>query len=112
MRPKTRYAESDGLYVAYQVLGSGPPDLIIIPGFISHLEHAWEEPGVVRFLERLASFSRVILFDQRGTGLSDRGPGAPTLEERMQDVLAVMEAAKSKRAALFGVSEGGPGRSR
>jgi class 3 adenylate cyclase/pimeloyl-ACP methyl ester carboxylesterase len=108
MMPKTKYAHADGLYIAYQVFGNGPHDLILVPGFISHLELVWEEPGVARFLERLASFSRVIMFDKRGTGLSDRGGSPPTLEERMDDVLAVMEAARSERAALFGVSEGGP----
>jgi pimeloyl-ACP methyl ester carboxylesterase len=108
MTPKTKYANAGGLYIAYQVFGSGPHDLILVPGFISHLELGWEEPGMVRFLERLASFSRVIMFDKRGTGLSDRGGRPPTLEERMDDVLAVMDAERSKRAALFGVSEGGP----
>lgn len=108
MKPKIKYANSAGTYIAYQVIGSGPTDLIIVPGFISHLEHMWEEPGLVRFLERLASFSRVIVFDKRGTGLSDRSSKPPTLEERMQDVLAVLEAERSKQAAIFGVSEGGP----
>lgn len=108
MKVKTKYANSEGLYIAYQVLGSGPHDMVLVPGFISHLEVMWDEPGVVRFLERLASFSRVIVFDKRGTGLSDRGAKAPTLEERMEDVLAVMEAERMKKAALFGVSEGGP----
>jgi len=108
MHPQTKYVNNDGVYIAYQVFGGGPLDLIFVPGFISHLELAWEEPGLVRFLERLASFSRVIMFDKRGTGLSDRGMRVPTLEERMDDVLAVMEAVRSKEAALLGVSEGGP----
>jgi pimeloyl-ACP methyl ester carboxylesterase len=73
MRPKTQYAESNGVFIAYQVFGHGPHNLIIVPGFISNVEVAWEEPSMVRFLERLASFSRVIMFDKRGTGLSDRG---------------------------------------
>lgn len=107
MRPKTRYANSNGVFVAYQVFGNGPQDLILVPGFVSNVEVAWEEPGVVRFLERLASFSRVIMFDKRGTGLSDRGGKAPTLEERMDDMLAVMKAEHCQRAALLGVSEGG-----
>jgi pimeloyl-ACP methyl ester carboxylesterase len=77
MRPITQYADSDGVFVAYQVFGSGPHNLIIVPGFISNLEVGWEEPGVARFLQRLASFSRVIMFDKRGTGLSDRGGMAP-----------------------------------
>jgi class 3 adenylate cyclase/pimeloyl-ACP methyl ester carboxylesterase len=108
LKGRTKYVDAGGVYIAYQVIGSGPHDLIIIPGFISHLEHMWEEPGIVRFFERLASFSRVIVFDKRGTGLSDRGSKAPTLEERMEDVKAVMGAVHSKRAALFGASEGGP----
>lgn len=107
MRPKTRYANSNGVFVAYQAFGSGPHDLILVPGFVSNVEVAWEEPGVVRFLERLASFSRVIMFDKRGTGLSDRGGTAPTLEERMDDMLAVMKAERCQRAALLGASEGG-----
>jgi len=85
-------------------------DLVYVPGFVSHVESAWDDPDFTRFLERLASFSRLILFDKRGTGLSDRVPVKllPTLEERMDDVRAVMDAVGSKRAALFGVSEGGP----
>lgn len=108
MRPKTKYAWSGELYIAYQVFGNGPVDLIFVPGFISQVEHMWDEPAQARFFGRLASFSRVILFDKRGTGLSDRHMKTPTLEERMDDVLAVMDAEKIKRAALFGVSEGGP----
>jgi pimeloyl-ACP methyl ester carboxylesterase len=110
VRPTTRYAKSGDYSIAYQVVGDGPRDLVYVPGFVSHLEHAWEDPDLARFLNRLASFSRLILFDKRGTGLSDRVPvqKLPTLEERMDDVRAVMDAANSKRAALFGVSEGGP----
>jgi pimeloyl-ACP methyl ester carboxylesterase len=107
--PRTRYARSDDINVAYQVFGDGPIDLVFVPGFVSHVEVVWEEPRVARFLECLAAFSRVLLFDKRGTGMSDRVPinELPTLEERMDDVRAVMDAARSERAALFGVSEGG-----
>jgi len=110
MRPTTRYAKSGEYSIAYQVVGDAPLDLVFVPGFISHLEHAWEDPDFARFLDRLASFSRLILFDKRGTGLSDRVPVhmLPTLEERMDDVRAVMDAVGSNRAALFGISEGGP----
>ncbi len=107
MQPETKYAQSGDVSIAYQVVGSGPLDLLIVPGFISHLEQAWEDPAYSRFLKRLASFSRLIQFDKRGTGLSDRIAGIPTLEERMDDVRAVMDATGSERAALFGVSEGG-----
>ena len=110
MRPTTRYAKSGEYSIAYQVVGDAPLDLVFVPGFISHLEHAWEDPDFARFLDRLASFSRLILFDKRGTGLSDRVPVhmLPTLEQRMDDVRAVMDAVGSNRAALFGISEGGP----
>ena len=109
MRPKTEYARSGDLHIAYQVVGQGPFDLVYVPGWVSHVELAWEEPTLARFLNRLASFSRLIVFDKRGTGLSDRVPHArlPSLEERMDDLRAVMDAAGSKRAAVFGSSEGG-----
>ena len=106
--PDTRYAKSGDVNIAYSVVGEGPFDLVLIPGFISHLELDWEEPRYAHFLERLASFSRLIMFDKRGTGLSDRPGGLPDLETRMDDVRAVMDAAVSERAALFGYSEGGP----
>ena len=106
--PKTQYAKSGDLHIAYQVMGTGPLDLVFVPGFVSHLEYQWEHPESARFLERLSSFSRLIRFDKRGTGLSDRVGGIPTLEQRMDDVRAVMDAVGSERAALFGVSEGGP----
>lgn len=108
--PQTRYAKSSGVHIAYQVVGDGPFDLVLIPGWVSHLELLWEEPTIARFFRRLASFSRLILFDKRGTGMSDPVPltQLPTLEQRMDDVRAVMDAAGSERAALFGVSEGGP----
>jgi class 3 adenylate cyclase len=108
MLPETKFAQSSDVSIAYQVVGNGPLDLLIVPGFISHLEQAWEDPAYSRFLQRLASFSRLIQFDKRGTGLSDRIVEIPTLEQRMDDVRAVMDAAGSKRAALFGISEGGP----
>ena len=106
--PETKFTQSGEVSIAYQVMGNGPLDLIVVPGFVSHLEQAWEDPSYSRFLLQLASFSRLILFDKRGTGLSDRISGIPTLEERMDDVRAVMDAVDSQRAALFGTSEGGP----
>lgn len=107
---ETRYAKSGDLSIAYQVVGEGPLDLVFVMGWVSHLDWFWEEPSFARFLRRLSSFSRLILFDKRGTGLSDRLPTdrMPTLEERMDDVRAVMDAVGSQRAALFGVSEGAP----
>jgi class 3 adenylate cyclase len=106
---QTRYARSGNYSIAYQILGEGPFDLLWVPGFVSNVELAWEEPLLKRYLDRLASFSRLISFDKRGTGLSDRLPieQLPTLEERLEDVIAVLEAAGSERAALFGHSEGG-----
>jgi len=106
--PETRYAKSGDVNIAYQVVGDGPLDLVLVPGFVSHLDNDWEEPRSAHFLQRLASFSRLIRFDKRGTGLSDRPSGLPDLETRMDDVRAVMDAVGSKRAALFGYSEGGP----
>ena len=107
--PETRYARtSDGVHVAYQVVGEGPFDLVAVLGYVSHVELAWEDPAMAHCLGRLASFSRLIVFDRRGLGLSDAIQGAPTLEDRMQDLRAVMDAAGSERAALFGLSEGGP----
>ena len=100
-------ARSGDLSIAYQVIGQGPFDLVAAPGFISHLEWNWQEPSLRRYIERLAEFSRLILFDKRGTGLSDREAGVPTLEQRMDDVRAVMAAAGSERAAVLGISEGG-----
>ncbi|MGH7263564.1 MAG: adenylate/guanylate cyclase domain-containing protein [Candidatus Rokuibacteriota bacterium] len=107
MRPVTRYAKSGDVHIAYQVTGKGPLDLVFVPGFVSHLEADWDSPLRARFIERLGAFSRLVRFDKRGTGLSDRVP-IPTLEQRMDDVRAVMDAVGSERAALFGVSEGGP----
>jgi class 3 adenylate cyclase len=107
--PETRYARSGDLNIAYQVTGAGPVDLIYVPGWVSNIEMMWEEPAMAHLLERLSSFSRLILFDKRGTGLSDRvsNDELPTLEERMDDVRAVLEAVGSERAVLFGHSEGG-----
>jgi pimeloyl-ACP methyl ester carboxylesterase/DNA-binding winged helix-turn-helix (wHTH) protein len=103
-----QYARSGDVNIAYQVLGTGPVDLVFVMGWVSHLEYFWHEPSFARFLRRLASFSRLILFDKRGTGLSDRIAELPTLEQRMDDVRAVLTAAGSRRAVLLGVSEGGP----
>ncbi len=108
MRRETRYAKSDGLSIAYQVAGHGPIDLVFVMGWVSHIDMFWEESHFARFLDRLASFSRLIVFDKRGTGLSDRPASLPTLEQRMDDVRAVMDAVGSERAVLFGISEGGP----
>jgi pimeloyl-ACP methyl ester carboxylesterase/class 3 adenylate cyclase len=105
-RPETRYARSGDINIAYQVVGEGPIDLVYVPGWVSNVEEGWEEPLLARFFERLASFSRLIIFDKRGTGLSDQTTGLPALEQRMDDVRAVMEAAGSERAVLFGISEG------
>ncbi len=105
--PETRYAKSGDVHIAYQVVGEGPLDTIFVPGFVSNVELAWESPGGARLFSRLAAFSRLIRFDKRGTGLSDRHVGVAHLEERMDDVRAVMDAAGSERAALFGMSEGG-----
>jgi class 3 adenylate cyclase len=107
-QPKTSYAQNGDVSIAYQVLGDGPTDLMLVPGFISHLDLLWSIPETTAFMRRLASFSRLILFDKRGTGLSDPVPGVPTLEARMEDVHAVLDAAGSERTALLGVSEGGP----
>jgi pimeloyl-ACP methyl ester carboxylesterase len=105
--PTTRYARSGDLAIAYHVLGEGDLDLVLAPGFVSNLEWGWQEPSLRRYLERLASFSRLILFDKRGTGLSDPVAGPATLEERVDDLRAVMDAVGSEQAAVLGVSEGG-----
>lgn len=107
--PKTQYARSGNLHIAYQVVGEGPLDLVFVPGWVSHVELAWEEPTLAKFLQRLTYFSRLIMFDKRGTGMSDRVPSdkLPTLEERLDDLRAVMDAVGSSCAAFFGVSEGG-----
>jgi class 3 adenylate cyclase len=110
-RPQTRYAKTaDGLHIAYQAFGSGPVDIVIVMGWTSNIEALWEEPGIDRFLTDLSRHGRTILFDKRGTGLSDRVPDdrLPSLEVRMDDARAVMDAAGSQRAVVFGISEGGP----
>jgi len=107
VRPETRYAKSGSVNIAYQVVGDQPLDLVLVPGFVSHLEVAWEEPNLAHFLTRLGSFSRLILFDKRGTGMSDPVADLPTMDERMDDIRAVMDAVGSEKAAMFGVSEGG-----
>jgi pimeloyl-ACP methyl ester carboxylesterase/class 3 adenylate cyclase len=106
--PTTQYAESDGLSIAYQVFGEGAQDLIVVPPIISHVELNWEYPAYARMLQQLAQTFRVIMFDKRGQGLSDRFEGVPTLEQRMDDMRDVMRAAGSRRAVLFAASEGGP----
>ena len=107
-RPKTQYARSGNVSIAYQVVGDGPIDVLYVPGYISHVELVWEVPPAVHIIERLASFARVIMFDKRGNGLSDPVEGSITLEERMDDLRAVMDAAGSTSAAILGVSEGAP----
>lgn len=102
------YAKSGDVNVAFEVTGAGPFDLVLVPGFFSHLEIGWEHPDYAAFLQRLGSFARLIRFDKRGTGLSDRAVGLPDLETRMDDVRAVLDAAASEQAVLFGYSEGGP----
>lgn len=108
--PPVHYASSGDVNIAYQVVGEGPIDLVYVMGWVTHLGFMWHQPICVRFFERLAGFSRVLIFDKRGTGMSDRVPidRLPSLEQRMDDVRAVMDAAGSRRAAIFGVSEGGP----
>jgi len=105
---ETHYARSGDVSIAYQGTGEGPFDVVHVPGFVSHVELAWEVPGIAAFNRRFSSFCRLIRFDKRGTGMSDRVSGVPTLETRMDDVRAVMDAAGSERAALIGISEGGP----
>jgi DNA-binding SARP family transcriptional activator/pimeloyl-ACP methyl ester carboxylesterase len=106
--PQTHYVESGGVHIAYQVVGDGERDVLFVPGLMSHVELAWEDPGTVAFYRRLATLGRLILFDKRDTGLSDRAPRDSSLEERIEDVQAVMDAASSDRAVVFGYSEGAP----
>jgi pimeloyl-ACP methyl ester carboxylesterase len=107
MQPDTRYAKSGDVHIAYQVFGEGPVNLVIVPGFVSNIELFWDQPELARFLLRTASYARVAMFDKRGTGLSDRVAGIPHLDERMDDLRSVMDAAGMEQAAVFGVSEGG-----
>jgi pimeloyl-ACP methyl ester carboxylesterase len=108
MLPTTRYAKSGDVHIAYQVFGSGPVDLVYVPGFVSHLENMWDQPDLARWLLRLARFARIIMFDKRGTGLSDRVGELPSFDQRMDDLRAVMDAVGIERAAVLGLSEGGP----
>ena len=108
MQPVTRYAKSGDVNIAYQVFGEGPINLVLVPFFVSNVEHFWEEPDVSRWLLRLASFARVAMFDKRGTGMSDRVTEMPGLDQRIDDLRAVMDAAGMEQAALLGLSEGGP----
>jgi pimeloyl-ACP methyl ester carboxylesterase/class 3 adenylate cyclase len=104
---RTQYAKSGDVHIAYQVFGEGDVDLVFAPGFVSHIENYWDEPGLARWLKRLGSFTRVIMFDKRGTGLSDRVSELPGLDERIDDVHCIMDHVGIQRAAIFGVSEGG-----
>src|SRR5262249_16037669 len=110
MQPEIHYVRSGDVDIAYQLVGAGPRDLVLVSSWVSNIEVVWEEPSIARFLTRVSSFARLILFDKRGTGLSDRVPDCELagLEVRMDDVRAVMDAAESERAALLGISEGGP----
>ncbi len=105
--PTTRYATSDGVHVAYQEFGDGPINLVFVPGFVSHIDNYWTHPDVAKWLERLGSFARVVMFDKRGTGLSDRVSELPHMDQRMDDVRMVMDAVGMEQAAVFGISEGG-----
>jgi pimeloyl-ACP methyl ester carboxylesterase len=106
--PATHYVKSDDVHIAYQVIGGGLRDLLFVPGFVSNVEAVWQSSVRASFFRRLATFARVIMFDKRGTGMSDRGSQIFTLEQRMHDVQAVLDQVGSQRATLFGVSEGGP----
>ena len=106
--PETRYAKSGEVHIAYQVVGDGPVDLVFIPGLFTHVEHQWDEPTFARFLGRLASFSRLIVFDARGAGLSDQAHELPPMEDQIDDLLAVLDAIGSSSAAIFGMSQAGP----
>ncbi|KIC34619.1 adenylate/guanylate cyclase domain-containing protein [Leisingera sp. ANG-S5] len=107
MRPQTQYAKSGDVHIAYQTFGSGPRNLVFVPGFISQIETYWDEPGFARWLERIGHFTRVAVFDKRGTGLSDRGVATPDMDKRMDDIRAVMDAAGFDTASVMGISEGG-----
>lgn len=108
MEAPTRYANSDGVSIAYRVHGEGPLDLVFVPGFVSHVEVFWDHPAMARMMRRVTSFARLVVFDKRGQGLSDRPADPPTLEDSMDDLRAVMDAAGCERAAILGISEGGP----
>ena len=108
MQPVTQYARSGDVHIAYQAFGAGPINLVRVPGFVSNIENYWDEPDLARFLRRLASYARVVTFDKRGTGMSDRVTELPGLEQRMDDLRAVMDAADMEQAAVLGISEGAP----
>src|ERR1700761_4545103 len=108
MEAPIKYAKSGNVHIAYRIFGDGPRDMVLIPGTLSHLELFWEFAAEEYLLKRLTSFARVIVFDKRGQGLSDRGIAEQTLDERIGDVRTVMDAAGSKRATIYGWSEGGP----
>src|SRR5215212_8918090 len=108
MTPRTRYARSGDVNIAYQIHGDGPIDILLSVGIISHLEHLWEEPGVVRLFDRLAEFSRLIIMDRRGSGLSDPLTGPLELEDELDDVTAVLDAVGSERVALYAQTSSGP----
>ncbi len=107
VRHPIRYVDNDGVSIAYQVIGKGPVDLLFIPGFVSHIEMSWETPDYVSFFEQLGRIARVITFDKRGVGLSDRVPGGPSLDQTVRDALCVLDAVGSKSTFVFGTSEGG-----
>ena len=106
MQAVTKYARSGDVHIAYQAFGEGPINLVLVPGFVSNVENYWEQPDFARFLSRLGSYARVVTFDKRGTGMSDRVGELPGLEQRMDDLRAVMDAAGMEQAALLGISEG------
>src|SRR5262245_809177 len=105
--PEIRYAKSGDVHIAYQVFGHGPENLVIVPGFISHIEHVWDSPDQARWLNHVGKRARVVIFDKRGTGLSDRLGQLPNFDQRMDDTRAVMDAAGISQATILGVSEGG-----
>ena len=107
MQAETRYVASGDVHIAYQVVGEGPLDVVFVPPWLSHVEHLWQEPRLARFLSGLTAFARLILFDRRGTGLSDGTGGASTLDEQIDDVRAVLDAVGSENPALLSVAEGG-----
>ena len=107
MQPETRYAKSGDVHIAYQVFGEGPINLVLAPFMVSNIEKYWDEPDFARWLLRMASYARVVMFDKRGTGMSDRVSELPGLDQRMDDLRAVMDAAGMEQAAMMGLSEGG-----
>lgn len=108
MQPATQYARSGDVHIAYQAFGDGPINVVLVPGFVSNVENYWDEPSFARFLRQLASYARVVIFDKRGTGMSDRVAELPGLDQRMDDLRAVMDAVGMEQAALLGISEGAP----